>query len=40
MLLSAEHITKIYGTRAVLDGASLYLERGQKLGVIGVKGNG
>ena len=40
MLLSAEHITKIYGTRAVLDGASLYLERGQKLGVIGVNGNG
>ena len=40
MLLSAEHITKIYGTRAVLDGASLYLERGQKLGVIGVNGSG
>ena len=26
MLLSAEHITKTYGTRSVLDVVSLYLE--------------
>lgn len=40
MLLSAEHITKTYGTRSVLDDVSLYLEPGQKLGIIGVNGTG
>ena len=40
MLLSAEHITKTYGTRSVLDDVSLYLEPGEKLGVIGVNGTG
>ena len=29
MLLSAEHITKIYGTRAVLDGASALMLTGE-----------
>lgn len=40
MLLSAEQIEKTYGTRAVLDGASFYLDRGDKVGVVGVNGAG
>ena len=40
MLLSAEHISKSYGTRTILDDVSLYLEPGQKLGVIGINGTG
>ena len=40
MLLSAEQLSITYGTRAVLDGASLYLDRGVRLGVIGVNGAG
>lgn len=40
MLLSAEQISKTYGTRKGLDRVSLYLEAGQKLGVIGVNGTG
>ena len=40
MLLSAENITKAYGTRVLLDGADLYLNTGEKLGVIGVNGAG
>ena len=40
MLLSAEQISKTYGTRKVLDRVSLYREAGQKLGVIGVNGTG
>lgn len=40
MLLSAEQIEKTYGTRAVLDGVSFYLDRGDKVGVVGVNGAG
>ncbi len=40
MLLSAEQLTKTYGTRDVLDGVSLYLDRGDKVGVVGVNGMG
>lgn len=40
MLLSAEQIEKTYGTRAIMDGVSFYLERGDKVGVIGVNGAG
>ena len=40
MLLSAEHVTKLYGDRTVLDGVSLYLEKGDKLGVAGLNGGG
>ncbi len=40
MLLSAERLTKTYGTRTMLDGVSLYLERGDKVGVIGRNGAG
>ncbi len=40
MLLSAEHISKNYGTRQLLEDVSLYLEEGQKIGIIGVNGTG
>ena len=40
MLLSAEQLSKSYGTRVLLDGASLYLERGDKVGVVGLNGAG
>ena len=40
MLLSAEQVTKSYGDRVLLDGVSFYLERGDKVGIIGVNGAG
>ncbi len=40
MLLSAEHITRSLGARILLDDVSLYLDRGEKLGVIGPNGTG
>ena len=40
MLLSAEEISKSYGTRTLLDRVSLYLDRGEKLAVVGVNGTG
>ena len=40
MLLSAEQLSKSFGTRVLLDGASLYLERGDKVGVVGLNGAG
>ena len=40
MLLSAEHITRSLGERTLLDDVSLYLDRGEKIGVIGVNGSG
>ena len=40
MLLSAEQLTKTYGTRTLLDGVSFYLEPGDKVGIIGVNGCG
>lgn len=40
MLLSAEQISITYGTRTLLDHVSLYLDRGNRLGVIGVNGTG
>lgn len=40
MLLSAEHISITYGTRTLLDRVSLHLDRGDRLGVIGVNGTG
>lgn len=39
-LISAHGITKTYGTRRVLDGASITLEPGDRLGLIGVNGAG
>lgn len=40
MLLSAEQITKAYGARTLLDGVSLCLNRGDRLGVVGFNGTG
>ena len=40
MLLSAEHISKNYGTKQLLHDVTLYLEEGQKIGIIGVNGTG
>lgn len=40
MLLSAECISKTYGTRVLLDHVSFYLEPGERVGVIGVNGAG
>lgn len=40
MLLSAERLVKIYGTRDILNEASLWLDRGDKVGVIGINGTG
>ncbi|MFQ7454739.1 MAG: ATP-binding cassette domain-containing protein [Flavonifractor plautii] len=40
MPLSAEQLTKSYGDRVLLDGVSFYLERGDKVGIIGVNGAG
>jgi len=40
MLLSAEHITRSLGERVLLEDVSLYLDRGEKLGIIGANGAG
>lgn len=40
MLLSAEHLNKGFPSKTVLEDESLYLEPGNKLGVIGVNGTG
>ena len=40
MLLSAEQLTKTYGTRSLLDSVSFYVEPGDKVGIIGVNGCG
>ena len=40
MLLSAEHISKNYGTKQLLDDVTLYLNAGEKIGIIGVNGTG
>ena len=40
MLLSAENISINYGVKELLKDASLYLEPGDKIGVIGINGTG
>ncbi len=40
MLLSAEHISKNYGTKQLLTDASLFLNTGEKAGIIGTNGTG
>ena len=40
MLLSAEHLEKDYGDRKLLDDVTLYLNAGDRVGLIGVNGAG
>ncbi|MBQ9967094.1 MAG: ATP-binding cassette domain-containing protein, partial [Oscillospiraceae bacterium] len=40
MLLSAENISINYGIKELLKDASLYLEPGDKIGIIGINGTG
>ncbi len=40
MLLSAENIYKNYGMKQLLDGVSIYLNEGDKIGIIGINGTG
>ncbi len=40
MLLRQEHISKTYGTRTLLRDVTLYLNEGDRIGVIGVNGAG
>lgn len=40
MLLSAEHISKNFGDKQLLDDVTLYLEEGKKVGLIGLNGTG
>ena len=40
MFLSAQNISKNYGMKILLDGVDLYLNAGDKIGVIGINGTG
>lgn len=40
MLLSAEKITKSYGEKVLINNISLYIDKGEKIGLIGVNGTG
>ena len=40
MLLSAQHLSKNYGMKTLLADASIYLEPGEKIGIIGINGTG
>ena len=40
MLLSAERLSKNYGMKTLLEDAAIYLEQGEKIGVIGINGTG
>ena len=40
MLLSAENISKNYGMKQLLDGVSVYLNEGDRIGIIGINGTG
>ena len=39
-LLTAENIEKSFTERKLLNGASFYLEEGEKVGIIGINGTG
>jgi len=40
LLAQLDNVTKLYGTRAVLDGASFQISTGRKIGLIGPNGSG
>lgn len=40
MLLSAEHISKNYGMKQLLQDVSLYVKEGNRIGIIGINGTG
>lgn len=40
MLLTAENISKNYGMKQLLDGVTLYLNQGERIGLIGINGTG
>ena len=40
MLLSAEHISLSFGLKQLLDDVTLYLNEGDKIGIIGINGTG
>ena len=40
MLLTAENISKNYGMKQLLDGVTLYLNAGERVGLIGINGTG
>jgi len=40
MLLTAENIHKNYGMKQLLDGVTLYLNEGERIGLIGINGTG
>lgn len=39
-ILTVENITKAYGERKLFDGASFFLQEGEKAGIIGINGTG
>ena len=40
MLLSAENLSKNYGTKQLLQDATLYLNERERVGIIGINGTG
>ena len=40
MLLSAEHISLNFGLKQLLDDVTLYIQPGDKIGIIGINGTG
>ena len=40
MLLSAEHISKNYGTKQLLQDVSVYLNERDHIGIVGINGTG
>ena len=40
MLLSAEHISKSFGTKRLFQDISFFLDQQQKVGMIGINGTG
>ena len=39
-ILTIDNITKSYGVREIFDGASFFLQEGEKAGIIGINGTG